>query len=74
MTTYAKCRDYEEAESFPYVLGEERADKTDYYPCNETLYECWMPDQIEDDEFNIVILLQGFPVRARDIHFDFEEK
>jgi hypothetical protein len=41
--------------------------------CDETLYECWQPDSIEDDEFNLVIMLDGFPVKARGCHFDFVE-
>ena len=75
MTAYAKCRDYERGESFPYknfmYLDD---DMCLFHLCDETLYECWMPHEIEDDEFNLVILLQGFPVKARGIHFDFEEK
>lgn len=46
MTTYAICRDYEEGESFPYWSGAQDSD-VDYWPCDETLYECWQPDCIE---------------------------
>lgn len=74
--TYAICRDYEDSESFPYLDREHGLkyiinQKCLYYPCTDTKYECWMPDEIEDDEFNLVILLHGQPVKVRGIHFDF---
>lgn len=71
--TYAQCRDYEEGESFPYYdFMNDRSFL--FYPCSQELYECWQPDCIEDEEFNLVIMLHNFPVRARGIHFDFVEK
>lgn len=73
-TIYAKPWDYEEGESFPYLDFMGNSENCLYYPCSETFYECWQPDEIENDEFNLVILLHGFPVRARGIHFDFMGK
>jgi hypothetical protein len=73
--TKAFARDYEEGESFPYLdFMCEDTDKCLWYPCTETKYECWQPDEIEDAEFNLIILLHGFPVRVRGIHFDFIEE
>jgi hypothetical protein len=67
---YAKCRDYEEGDSFPYY--DNRTDRESLYcPCDNTLYECWQPDCIEDDDFNLVIMMAGYPVLARECHFDF---
>ena len=71
MTTYAKCRDYREGESFPYLLDDSTTCL--FSPCDESLYLCWQPDKLDDEEFNLVIELNGIPVRARGIHFDFEE-
>jgi hypothetical protein len=68
MTTFAMCRDYYEGETFPHSpVGEDCS----YHPCSDKLYECWQPDCIEDDEFNLVIMLDNKPVLARGIHFDF---
>lgn len=67
--TYAKCRDYDEGETFPYATQE----KEGYFPCCERLYPCWQPEEIADDEFNLVILLEGHPVKVRGCHFDFFE-
>ena len=64
---YVKCMDYDNEDRFPYCVdGIIR-----YKICNQTLYECWQPDCIEDDEFNLVILLDGVPVLVRSCHFDF---
>lgn len=74
MTTYAVCmQPYEEGESFPYCdfMDHEGSLK---YPCSEEMYECWQPDCIENDEFNLVIMLHGFPVKVRGCHFDFIDK
>ena len=68
MKQYVKCRDYDEGETFPFV----RLDGTEgMYPCNETLYEHWLPEAIENDEFNMLILLNGEMVKVRSCHFDF---
>ena len=68
-TTHAICARYLEGECFPYQTpGFEQ-----YHKCDDTLYECWQPDCIEDDEFNLIILIEGMPVKARGIHFDFIE-
>lgn len=70
--TYAKCRDYNKGESFPYVeVNDPIADNYKEYPCDETLYECWQPDHLDDAEFNLIILLEDRPVVARSWHFDF---
>jgi hypothetical protein len=78
MTTYVICRDYRDGESFPYLTAnpsaEEREQGCMYHACDETRYECWTPDEIEDDEFNMVILLGRLPVLVRSMHFDFEEE
>ena len=66
---YIRCRDYDDDESFPFMNGEELG----FEDCNETLYEYWQPDAIEDDEFNTFILLNGEPVKVRSCHFDFVE-
>lgn len=70
MTTYAICRDYHPCKSFPILVGEK---KIRFELCTDTKYECWMPDQIENDEFNLVILLDGLPCLVRSCHFDFVE-
>ncbi len=67
---YIKCRDYEPGESFPY----REMNQDFYFPCDETLYEYWQPDNIEDDEFNTVIMLKGMPVLVRSYHFEFITK
>ena len=77
--TYAICRDHREGESFPYLdtasgISYWARGECLHYPCDETKYECWMPESIEYNEFNIVILLHGQPVLVRSIHFDFESK
>lgn len=69
MNKYLKCRDYYAGESFPYMQG--FSDVTGYHPCDETLYEYWLPDCIEDDQFNAIIMLNGDPVKVRTCHFDF---
>lgn len=72
MSFYAKCRDYEPGEAFPYLDFMGDADNCLSFPCDDTLYECWQPDELDDSEFNLIILLKGYPVRVRGIHFDFE--
>lgn len=73
MTTYAKCRDYGEGDCFPYIhkCPEYLDDQELYEYCNETLYECWQPDSLDNEEFNMVIMHKGSPVLVRGIHFDF---
>lgn len=68
MKSFAQCFDYEEGESFPYI----RLDgKEGMQPCSDILYEYWMPEAIENDEFNMLILLDGEMVKARCVHFNF---
>jgi len=74
MTTYAKCRQYEKGERFLFVsLDGDYSELQGSIECSAELYECWQPDCINDDEFNLVIMLNGFPVKARGCHFDFVE-
>lgn len=75
MTTYAKCARYDEGDSFAYVhkTAEYSEDQYDYYECDETLYECWQPDALDNDEFNVVIILECVPVLVQGINFDFIE-
>lgn len=67
-----KCMDYREGESFPYYQFGNDSEPL-YYPCTQEIYECWDTDCIEDSEFNIVIMLNNFPVLVRSCHFDFVE-
>lgn len=74
MNVYAKCRDYREGETFPFVHTNDYLEhEVKYFTCTETLYPCWQPDELDDAEFNLVILLHGAPVLVRGIHFDFVE-
>jgi hypothetical protein len=73
MNTYAKCRDYNEGESFPYLELKD-AENVHYWPCDETEYLCFQPDYLDDEEFNIIIIFRHRPVFARGIHFDFIDK
>jgi hypothetical protein len=71
MKQYVKCRDYEKGETFPFV----RLDGSEgMHPCNEALYDHWLPEAIEDDEFNMLILLDEEMVKVRSSHFDFVEE
>lgn len=72
--TYAKPWNYEEGESFPYLPFNCDSENCLYHPCDETLYEFWQPDSIENDEFCLIILLNGFPVKVISIDFDFVTK
>lgn len=45
-----------------------------YLRCKEAKYTCYQPDEIEDEEFNMIILLEDRPIRVRGIHFDFVEE
>lgn len=69
-TTYAFPIDYEEGETFPYL---DSSDQCKYHECSNTFYECWQPDELDDAEFNVIILLNSCPVRVRGMHFDFTE-
>lgn len=70
MTTYAKCRVYREGDMFPFIhVGEEGE-----LACDDSEYECWQPDELDDEEFNLVILFHGSPLRVRGCHFDFIDK
>lgn len=64
---YARCLPYSKGDTFPAIMHGE----VTHFPCSEKLYEYWLPDQIEDDEFNMVILYDGNPIIARSCHFDF---
>lgn len=70
MTQFAKCFPYEEGETFPYIALD---GKEGMFPCSETLYQMWMPESIEDDEFNMLIALDCNQeiVKVRSCHFDF---
>ena len=67
MTHYAKPFIYLPGDYFPFLVDKHIR----FQECDETLYECWKPECIEDEEFNLVIVLHGNVVRARSIHFDF---
>jgi hypothetical protein len=69
MTIYAKCRDYSKYDSFAYMT----VSSLNYacFECDETLYPCWQPDELDDSNFNTVILLNGYPVLVQSIDFDF---
>lgn len=72
MTTYAKLRDYREGDCFPYITG---YGEIKYCAGDDfSWFECWLPDAIENEEFNLVILLGDLPVRVQSINFDFEER
>lgn len=76
MNDYAVCMPYYEGETFPYLglipyLDCKNEDSPFHYPCTKTRYEYWQPEGLNDEEFNLVILLHGFPVRVRGCHFDF---
>lgn len=68
--TYAKCQEFEEGDTFPYCIEKFEG----YYNCTNDLYECWQPNCLDDEEFNLVIIIQGVPVRVRGCHFDFVDK
>jgi hypothetical protein len=70
MKKYVKCLDYEKNDCFPYLNSGEFCQ---YYECDETLYDYWQPESIENDEFNTIILINGSPVKVRGIHFEFGE-
>lgn len=68
----AICRDYEEGDCFPFLeLNQNEFVYGQYWPCDETPYLCFQPDYWDNEEFNLVIILNDRPVRARGIHFDF---
>lgn len=69
-TTYAKCRPFKLGERFCAIIAETEIT----FFCTGDLYECWQPDAIENEEYNLVILIGARPVRARTIDFDFEER
>lgn len=75
MDTYkdfkAICALYDPGESFPYIDATCKGDECRFCPCDETRYEYWQPDALDDEEFNMVILLNGALVRVRGCHFDF---
>lgn len=73
-TTYAQSFAYGDDEKFPYLKTWEDSEDCQFFPCSSALYECWQPDLIENDEFNLIILLHGSPVRVIGSHFDFIEK
>lgn len=66
----AKCARYDKGDLFPYHFFGKDLDVF-YCPCSEDVYQCWQPDEIENSEFNLIILLHNLPVRVRGIHFDF---
>jgi hypothetical protein len=71
MKQYVRCRDYEEGDSFPF---EKLNGIGGFYPCSPVLYEHWLPEAIEDDEFAMVIDLEGELVKVIATHFDFVEE
>jgi hypothetical protein len=70
MTTYAKCKDYNEGEAFPYIELDNN-EHVHFRSCDNTMYHCYQPDQLDDEEFNLILLLDQRLVRARSSHFDF---
>lgn len=46
-------------------------DNGEYIPNDGTWYEAWQPDELDNDEFNLVLLYNGQLVRALTIDFDF---
>jgi len=67
---YAKCREYQNEETFPYI--ELNDTETVYYrPCDNTFYKCHQPDYWDDEEFNLIIMLDDRPIRAQSIEFDY---
>lgn len=64
---YVKCLPYEEGETFPMLVNGFCVP----FPCSETVYEAWQPEEIENDEFNTFILIEGIAVKVRSSHFDF---
>ena len=68
MKQYARCKPHDEGDRFPYVFlnGSQST-----HPCHRGLHEQWMPEAIQDDEFNMVILLNDELVKVRSCHFDF---
>lgn len=73
MIIYAICRDYEPGDKFPYVLSNSYQEgEVQYHPCDDTRYPCLQPDELDNSEFNLIIVLNGRPVLARSWHFDFE--
>lgn len=68
MKQYAKCFPYTEGETFPFFRLDGIEGK---YLCSGALYEKWHPQAIEDDEFNMIINLDGELVKVRSCHFDF---
>lgn len=71
-----KCLPYREGERFPYIIpGIGRETVEGWIDCDETVYEAWAhPDNIEDDEFNMVIMVGKCPVVVRSSHFDFVDE
>ena len=61
----------------PYCGG--TGDVVDWVPYGDTnvpMYaecECWQPDELDEQEFNLVLLYEGDLVKALSIDFDYEE-
>lgn len=74
MTKYAKCKPYEQGERFPFRgYFNDFSEVGGSIECSGRVYECWQPYEIVDEEFNVIILLEGVPVSVRDCQFDFLE-
>lgn len=69
-TVKARCREYEEGESFPFLELND-FENVHYQRCDETQYLCFQPDYLDNEEFNLIIILNGRTVIARSCHFDF---
>ncbi len=69
MKIYAQCKNHKIGYSFPfYDFITNR--KFSEYPSSPELYECWQPECIHSDEFNLVIMLHNIPVRVRSSDFN----
>jgi hypothetical protein len=70
---FAQCADWYHLEKFPY-FELDSPEKEYFKTCNKELYQCFQPEIWDDKEFNLLIILDGRPVRVRSCHFDFYDK
>lgn len=68
MVTLAKIRAYEEGDRLPaFVDGKETHVELD----PNRYFECWQPDSLLDDGYNLVIAVDQKVIRFMSIDFDF---
>lgn len=63
----AKIRDYKRGELIPAFINDEET----MIPATPQSYECWQPDGLDSEQYNLVLLIGYEFYRVQSFDFDF---